>query len=50
MTLVDALTATGALTWAWLAWQGFQFMRGLPARLAWAIWGQRSQQRTWRHG
>lgn len=48
MTVVQFLTATGALTWMWLAWRAYQFTRGMRYRLSWALWKHKQPKRVWR--
>jgi hypothetical protein len=50
MGWLEFLTATGALTWGWLAWRAFRFMRGLPNRLRWALWPYKRAKAMRRYG
>lgn len=39
MGLTELLVASGALSWAYFAWLGYQRLRSLLRRLRWAIVG-----------
>lgn len=48
MTLVQFLTASGAIEWAWLLWRGWVWCGGFRRRFMWAVCGWKRQQwRTW---
>lgn len=42
MTLVQFLTATGAFTWMFLAWQSVRHLRDFGKRLQWAVYKYRN--------
>jgi hypothetical protein len=50
MSLMQILAATGALTWGWLAWRAYRYMRELPNRLRWAMWPRKRAKALRRYG
>ncbi len=38
-------TVSGVVAWSWLAWRASMFMRSVPSRLRWALWGHNRPQR-----
>jgi hypothetical protein len=49
MAVLEFLTVSGAVAWAYIAWRGYQTMRSAGRRLRWAVWGHRHklQKRGW---
>lgn len=44
MSAFDLLAATGAMTWLYVAWRGYQCVVHAVSRLRWALWGYRKRQ------
>jgi hypothetical protein len=48
MDIIDFLTASGGLAWAFIGWRMVRSIRGLKHRLRWALTGPRpSRARRW---
>lgn len=50
MSLTQFLVVSGVVGWCWVAWQAYGFLRGLPQRISWALWGHKRPARftRWR--